>query len=121
PAARGSALTTIADVTGDGRPDVIVSDGGDSQLTLLLNQGGGRFTVSSLTTGPNPGAVTVARVNGDGKPDLIVSNYHTGAVSEFLGLGGGRFGPPRLLSGGSGPYPATVTADVNGDGRPDLI
>lgn len=64
-----------ADVTGDGRPDLICVDYNANFLNVLVNNGNGSFTLAaSPPTGYQPYAVTSADLNGDGRPDLVVAN-----------------------------------------------
>lgn len=61
----------IADVNGDGAPDLVVA-GPSTRLAVYPNEGGGRFTREVLLMlGSPPASVAVADVNGDSKPDLI--------------------------------------------------
>ena len=121
---------TAGDLNGDGRPDLVV-DQSSGQVTVLLNQPAGGFTVAfSLDLGANHilSDVKVADLNGDGWGDLIVADNgdpldpaNTGGdVAVFFNQGGGTFGPPLLLRAGVAPTSIGV-ADVNRDGRGDLV
>jgi hypothetical protein len=123
----------IADVNGDGKPDLVVANFGSNTVGVLLGNGDGTFQPvvdypsSAAGSGATcPDAVTIADVNGDGKPDLIVTNYCgenylTQEVSVLLGNGDGTFRPAvDYDSGGQIAY-SVVAADVNGDGNPDLL
>lgn len=123
----------IADVNGDGEPDLLVANFRASSQNLngtvgvLLGNGDGTFQspvayASGGTGGPlSGGSVAVADVNGDGKPDLLVANEGNGSVGVLLGNGDGTFQPVVTYgSGGSGANSVAV-ADVNGDGKPDLL
>src|SRR5204862_231531 len=133
--------TTVADVNGDGQPDLVVSDGGRtdltvqlnsgradgpetvpaSQLSILLNSGHGTFADPfTVLTGLNPGRVSVADVNGDGKPDLVVADAGGNAVSVLLGKGDGTFRRRRSFAAGSSPG-MVVAKDVTGDKKPDVV
>jgi hypothetical protein len=117
---------TVADVNGDGIPDLVVPNAGTpaqpgKTVSVLLGNGDGTFAPQrTFTVGTVPFAVSVADVNGDGRPDLIVVNYKGSSVSVLLGNGDGSFRPQQAFA--AGPYPqAVVVADVTGDGIPDLV
>ncbi|GAA0717335.1 beta strand repeat-containing protein [Dokdonella soli] len=122
---------TATDVNGDGKPDLIVANGNDNTVSVLLNTTApGAATPSFATqqtfaTGVAPHSVTAADVNGDGKPDLIVANTDDNTVSVLLnttapGSAMPSFATQRTFVTGGGPE-SVIAADVNGDGRPDLI
>ncbi|MGB9232931.1 MAG: VCBS repeat-containing protein, partial [Terriglobales bacterium] len=127
----------VADVNGDGYPDVLVTNrcasssctnGGS--IGVLLGNGDGTFqaAVSYNSGAERPFSAAVADVNGDGKPDLLVANQcagngscTNGVVSVLLGNGDGTF--QTAVSYNSGGYESysIAVADVNGDGHPDLL
>ena len=59
---------------GDGKPDLVVLNGGSNTVGLLLGNGDGTFqaVVTYGSGGVYPQSVAVADVNEDGKPDLVV-------------------------------------------------
>jgi hypothetical protein len=127
----------VADVNGDGKPDLIVSSCAASASTcgsaqgvvsVLLGNGDGTFQHAlSYGSGAPVGAhVAVADVNGDGKPDLIATNYQgeangDGTVAVLLGNGNGTFQSPVLYDSGAPGANGLTVADVNGDGALDLL
>src|SRR5438094_624640 len=126
----------VADVNGDGKPDLLVANfctdtpcGGDGTVGVLLGNGDGTFqpAVTYDSGGQNAVSIAVADVNSDGKPDAVVtdncvtSTCDAGAVGVLLGNGDGSFQPVVTYgSGGLDSYSVAV-GDVNEDGKPDLL
>ena len=122
---------TVADVNGDGRPDIIVANYGSASVSVLLNTTAAGATTPSFATqqtfatGTNPKSVVVADMNGDGRPDLIVANTTSDTVSVLLnttttGATTPSFATQTTFATGTAPK-ALAVANVNGDGRPDII
>ena len=129
---------TVGDFNGDGKPDLVATNGGTT--VVYLSQGNGTFTesaeLSPAVVYPSPGeAVTVAPFstvagdfNGDGKLDIAVLCQPFGVVI-WLGNGQGGFVPQQYDPQGSGlplgnmtggsPQLGT-TADFNNDGILDI-
>src|SRR5207248_2929984 len=78
----------VTDVTGDGRPDIIVTNGGSNTVTILVNNGNGTnaatFNQLTFATGTNPNAVAVGNVDGTGGLDLVISDGGNAAVGVLL-------------------------------------
>jgi hypothetical protein len=127
----------VADVNGDGKPDLLVATVPSSvyvhsSVNVLLGNGDGTFQAPVAYDSGGFGAfsVAVADVNGDGKPDLVVANVcgaacgvpsEEGSVGVLLGNGDGTFQPAVIYdSGGISPVSIAV-ADLNGDGKLDLV
>ena len=127
----GSTSVAVADVNGDGNPDLVVAAGctGGGCVGVLLGNGDGTFQ-TELTPNPSGGiaalALAVADVNGDGKPDVVVANQCTdisctsSSVGVLKGDGTGTFqAVVNYDSGGLFPD-AVVIADL-GNGKLDLV
>ncbi len=116
------AFVAIADLNGDGKPDLAVANDASNTISVLLGTGTGSFGANTDFANANSGdpiAVAIADLNGDGKPDLAVANMVRSAVSVLLGTGTGSFGASTDFASGGWPI-AVAIADLNGDGRPDL-
>jgi uncharacterized delta-60 repeat protein len=116
---------TVADVNGDGRPDLVVEDEANNDFSVMLNQGNDTFgaeRVTPLTISPT--ALVVADL-GNGHPDVLVTHYLAlgygaeGNVGVLLGNGDGTFGAETDYDAGNGAY-AIAVADL-GDGHPDVV
>lgn len=134
----GAVSVAVADVNGDGKPDLVVSNdcgssgcGSGGLLAVSLGNGDGTFK-SVVTYGSGGGggtqSVTVADVNGDGKADLIATNFCgfgggecEGNLGVLLGNGDGTFQTSVTYDSGGYGALSVVSADVNGDGKPDLL
>jgi hypothetical protein len=69
---------TIADLNGDGIPDLAVANsaagGGTFSVSVLLGNGNGTFQYPITYANPaNPFSIAIGDLNGDGKPDLAVT------------------------------------------------
>jgi hypothetical protein len=124
----------IADVNGDGKPDLIVADECTDHPTcnsgavgVLLGNGDGTFQAAAIYPSGGVGSISGARsvavadVNGDGRPDVLVANYFSGTVGVLLGNGDGTFRAPVDYNVGFTVVRSVAVADVDGDGLPDLL
>jgi hypothetical protein len=112
---------TVADVNGDGQPDLIVANKYSNTVSVLLGNGDGTFQAAkNLAVGTNPFAVTPGDMNGDGHLDLIVANEGSNSVSVLFGNGNGTFKKARNLKTDALPR-SVVAVDLNGDGHLDLV
>lgn len=116
-----SAIVT-ADLNGDGKLDLAVTDAVSNSVYILLGNGDGTFqSPITIAVGNAPGAIVAGDFNNDGKLDLAVANSGDNTVTLLLGNGDGTFtqasGSPYAV--GKDPN-AIVAADFNGDGKLDL-
>jgi hypothetical protein len=109
----------VADVNGDGRPDLV---GGSTTgaVRVALGLGGGAFAGSaSYAAGGGPITdVAVGDVDGDGRPDVVVATG-TG-VAVLLGTGSGSLAAARTTAIGA-TAGAVALGDLDRDGRMDVV
>ncbi len=129
----------IADVNGDGHPDLIHAYAGndfgqlnlyDGALVIYLSDGHGSFHESGrypLPPGGHANAVVVADFNHDGKPDILVStdddNPNDGPYTQediFLNHGKGTFTHSQSIVDFDSNEAFGAVGDFNGDGKLDF-
>lgn len=114
----------VGDMTGDGRPEVVVTTA-FKKVNVLRNTTGGFALPVSYTSSLSVGAVAIADMNKDGNADAIVGagDGVTSFVSVRLNQGGGVLGAATDFSASAhGGYAASslAVADIDADGNLDI-
>lgn len=117
----------VADMNGDGHPDLVIANHQSPYVTVLLGDGSGGFRPapnSPYATGsyPHPHGVAVADFTGDGRPDVVVDSWGNNRIALLEGSGAGELvGTRQLFQVGRRPYERLRSADFNEDGHPDIV
>jgi hypothetical protein len=114
----------IADLNGDGKPDMAVATQFFDAVDVFINNGNGTFAAGVYyPVGGDPASVAAGDFNGDGKLDLASANVagSTGFMSVLINNGDGTLATKVDYLTGQNSNPAAIAAgDFNGDGKPDL-
>ena len=106
-ATAGSSFSgAIADLNGDGKPDVVTANSRfeTGTVSVLLNRGDGSLQSSvDYATDQGTHSVAVADLTGDGTPDLATANSIASTVSVLANRGDGIFGDRIDYPSGDGP------------------
>ncbi|MGD1098262.1 MAG: FG-GAP-like repeat-containing protein [Bryobacteraceae bacterium] len=120
---------SIADLNGDGVPDLVVAHGNGGSVGIVLGNGDRTFhLLGESGAGLQPEFIAVGDLNGDGKPDLLVVPPYSLNGSRFitviLGNGDGTFAPAVSYPANLGELTGVdlfALEDMNGDGKLDLV
>ncbi len=122
PVAASIESLEIAELTGDGRPDLVYF-GEPRELVVLPGKAGGGFDapIAHRAPGGDPrsGGLTVGDYNGDGRTDVALRGENQ--ILLFHQQPDGRLAKPRRLMHDLEQPLLLLTADLNADGRDDLV
>ena len=118
----------IADLDGDGRPDLAVASNSSATVYLFHNTTTAPGSISFAFAGGLPAAsyldqIVLADIDGDGRPDSIV-NLNQGGINLLAvrrNLGGFSFGAEQYFQISQQSGSRLRVADIDRDGRLDAI
>jgi gliding motility-associated-like protein len=128
-----SLHSTCGDLNGDGRPDIVLSEGGSTGDRLFIFQntstGSGSFTFTTQSiklTGKKVKRVKIADLDLDGKPELVVTNQSGNNITVLINqstLGAISFSntPSTVSITGAASTDGLAIDDLNGDGYPEIV
>ena len=112
----------VGDFDADTDADLAVMDSASGDITTLLGDGQGRFSVRAVnvTVGGVPRSVAAGDFDGDGVTDLVTANFHGSTISALEGNGDGTFQPAVEFWSGDATTSAAV-GHFDGDRRLDVV
>jgi hypothetical protein len=122
PTGRDPRSLVIADLNGDGKPELATANihYGTNTVSVLANRGDGRFKARrDYPTGSGPLSVAVGDLNGDGRPELMTANIES-SISVLRNRGDGSFRAHVEYATGSFPF-SVASGDLDSDGKADLL
>ncbi|WP_276481256.1 FG-GAP-like repeat-containing protein [Paraflavitalea pollutisoli] len=119
------SAVAVADLNGDGRPDIVTACPQDKKLFILLNKSTiGKISFQpaiTLNTGYSPRIVAARDINGDGITDLVAAGDQ-GHLTSFINIVNDNeltFETQTAQFPGGNITSLTV-GDIDGDGKPDM-
>ncbi len=116
---------TVAELNGDGRPDLIVANRGGRTGTpsfFCLNDGAGAFPACRPIATQSATIIVAADLDRDGAVDLFVPHRDGGRNLILWNDGSGGFvDPPTVFGPDRSRVRAAAAADIDADGITDLV
>jgi len=118
------------DLNGDGKQDLILSEGGNGDRLFILKNnstpGSLSFNLQTIPlTGKRPKRIEVADLDLDGKPELVITDQGNGNIlvlPNTSSLAAISFAPIKVVVvTGAASTDGLAVEDINGDRIPDII
>ncbi|MCB9310581.1 MAG: T9SS type A sorting domain-containing protein [Lewinellaceae bacterium] len=107
------------DFDGDGDQDILLANGDNDDLVVLVNNGAAAFTSTPLGVS---GSVSfyLADADNDQDMDIFGVSYTTNSVLLYTNLGSNQYSKQTIYQG-SASFSSAVYGDINKDGLVDIV
>src|SRR6185436_9428325 len=122
PTGNGSIGLAVAELNGDGKPDIVVTSGNSGYFSIFINT---TATAGSMTFAPrkdetlfsHPDNVITADMDKDGRTDIIVVGSAKSVITVYRNLStGGNFAIAQVGEFAVDNFPSFIsTGDMDGD------
>jgi hypothetical protein len=128
PSAYKPYAVAIADLDGDGKPDLAFTDLDNALFSVCRNTTattGGTISFAThvdFAAGNNPQGLAIGDLDNDGRSDIVVANNSDNTLSIYRNTGAAgsiSFATTTQVTG-QGPWTVQI-ADMNGDGKLDVV
>jgi gliding motility-associated-like protein len=87
----GPRTVSIADLDGDGKADLAVTNQNDNSISAFRNTGTAPGSITyapkvDFTTGARPFAVSIADLDNDGRSDMVATNFNSASISALRNI-----------------------------------
>jgi hypothetical protein len=111
---------SLGSLRNNGRLDIVMTNFGSSNVTVLLGNGNGTFGAPMhFDAGVESDGAAIADFDGGGIPDLLVTNSGADTATLLPGNGNGTFGAPVQFATGATPIAMTV-GNFDGQNLPEV-
>lgn len=134
----GSSSIDLADMNGDGKLDILYTNGDNADYSMILksyhglrifnNDGQNKFKESYFYPINGAGEVLARDFDGDGDMDLATIAFFTDVQNKpnegflfFENKGGNKFDISTFSNSKNGKWLVMDVADMDGDGREDIV
>jgi subtilisin family serine protease len=115
----GYVLSSVNDLSGDRKSDLIVQSSAGTTTAWLMNGTAITSNTNILANDPSRSVTHVGDFNGDGKADLLWRNTN-GSVNLWL-MNGASNTSNSVILGPDPNWSVSYVADFNGDGKADIL
>lgn len=106
------ARIAAADLTGDGREDIVVANAGNGTASMFIATAAGGFAPAvNVAATDHPTDLALFDLNGDGLREILLTDEAAGTVTVLKNQGGGAFAAPVRYRATTGQAGFTLGAD----------